>query len=75
MLDQENALKVAGATLRSLREAQGLSQEELALEAGVDQSRLSKIERLGPQAASWAQLLKITAALGHIVEISYHARR
>ena len=61
MPDQPNP--TLGVRLKHLREERGLSQEGLALEAGVTVSTLSRIER---DAASprWSTVSKITEALG-----------
>jgi len=47
METQDELDRAAGSALRELRERSGLSQEGLAIDANVDQSRLSKIERSG----------------------------
>lgn len=59
----------AGAALRRLRQESSMSQESVADEAGVDQSMLSKIERIGPGAAGWQRFCRVAAALGYEVEI------
>lgn len=48
-----------------------MSQEDLALEADMDQSMLSKLERLGPSAMSYRYLCKLAAAMGCVVEINF----
>lgn len=68
---QDDSDKVAGARLRELRIAAGMSQEHLSFAASIDQSTLSKIERLGPGEVGWTRFCRIVAALGHEVEISY----
>lgn len=52
-----------GARIKSLREAAGLSQNELARRAGVSQSGLSYIES-GEKSPSVDTLLRIADALG-----------
>jgi len=74
MSTQDDALRAAGAQLRALREARGMSQEDLSLDADVDQSTLSKMERLGPQAVSWSKLIKVADVLGCVIEISFRSR-
>lgn len=68
---QEAALRQSGLAIRTLREKAGLSQEALSFEAGVDQSTLSRVERLGPHTVSWQKLRSIAKALGCVVEISF----
>jgi transcriptional regulator with XRE-family HTH domain len=71
--DQQAAFVSAGQKLRKLREQKGLSQEDLAFEAKVDQSTLSKVERLGPQNISLAKLIAIADKLNCIVEIDFRS--
>jgi len=52
-----------GARLRQLRKAKKLSQEALALEAGLDRSYLSSIER-GSSNVALINIHRIAAALG-----------
>jgi transcriptional regulator with XRE-family HTH domain len=68
---QTEAFAAAGASIRALREQKGLSQERLSLEANVDQSSLSKVERLGPQSMGWRQLVKLAEALGCVIEVKF----
>jgi HTH-type transcriptional regulator/antitoxin HipB len=51
------------AHLRSLRKAQGLTQAQLGRQAGLDQTRIAKIER-DPRLVSVGQLLRILSLLG-----------
>ena len=69
MQDSEN--KIAGQQIKSLRLAAGLSQEALALEAEVDQSGLSKVERNGPQCMNWQAIFRIADALGCVVKVQF----
>lgn len=71
---QNEAFIEAGRRLRNFREQKGMSQEDLAFEAKMDQSNLSKVERLGPQIVSWTKLLTIADALGCVVEINFRAK-
>lgn len=52
-----------GARIRSLRRAQGLSQEQLAFEARIDRASISDIER-GIHDIGVRRLAKIARALG-----------
>jgi len=72
---QELYSKLAGKQLKELRQEKGLSQEALAFEAGIDQSKLSKIERLGPHTVSFDYLFRVARALNAIVEINIKSRR
>jgi transcriptional regulator with XRE-family HTH domain len=58
---------VIGANIRKLRTAKGLSQEELAFQAGVDRSYLSEVES-GYKNLSVNVLDQIAAALGVDIE-------
>lgn len=55
--------RVVGANVRRLRKARGLTQEQLALEAGIDLTYLGGIER-GRRNPSLGVLVRVTAALG-----------
>jgi transcriptional regulator with XRE-family HTH domain len=68
---QDDLNEAAGAALRKLRQTRGLSQEDVAIDADLDQSRLSKVERLGPAEISWQGFCRIAAVLGHAVEIRF----
>ena len=68
---QEAAFQQSGLAIRTMREEAGLSQEALSFDAGVEQSTLSKVERLGPHTVSWQKLQSIAKALGCVVEISF----
>lgn len=52
-----------GARVRQLRKARGLSQEALALEAGLDRSYLGSIER-GESNVALVNIHRIAGALG-----------
>lgn len=69
MSQQEDANHANGARIREVRQKAGLSQEDLSFEANIDQSTLSKIERLGPQVVSWQKLFALADALGCIIEV------
>ncbi len=51
-----------GGNVRALRQAKGLSQEELALEAGLDRTYMGGIER-GERNVSVLNLCKVAVAL------------
>ena len=51
-----------GSAIRQLREQVGLSQEALALEAGIDRSYVGGVER-GERNPTYATLLRIAAVL------------
>ena len=62
-------LRAFGAHLRSLRKARGLSQEQLAWQADLELSQISRIER-GVISAGLSQLFTIADALEvHIREL------
>lgn len=67
---QDEANRRFGNLLKETRQNAGMSQEDLAFSAGIDQSTLSKVERSGPQAISWGKLLSLAEALGCTVEIT-----
>ena len=69
-MTQEEDFKAAGEAIRKIREAQGRSQEDIAFEVGMDQSTLSKMERLGPPAISWSKFIKVAQALGCTIQVS-----
>lgn len=71
-MTKQNELDLAaGEALRALRKKVGRSQEDLSIEIDMDQSTLSKVERLGPSATGWKRFCKIAEALGHEVEIVF----
>jgi transcriptional regulator with XRE-family HTH domain len=69
MSRQDELDRAVGAVIRELRNARGLSQEALAAEADLDQSLLSKVERLGPGAIGWQRFCRIASVLGCEVEL------
>lgn len=60
-----------GAAVRKVREAHGLSQERLALDAGLDRSYVGGIER-GERNPSLTNVFKIADALG-VLTSAIHA--
>lgn len=73
-MNQAEAFAAAGASIRALRERKGLSQEKLSLDAEVDQSTVSKVERLGPQSMGWAKLVRLAEVLGCVIEVKFTSR-
>ena len=56
-------LKALGDTIRTLRTKQGISQEALATDAGIDRSYMGGVER-GEHNLALINLVKIAGALG-----------
>lgn len=52
-----------GRAVRKLREARGLTQEELASQAGMTFGTVSRLES-GKSVPAWATVMQILAALG-----------
>lgn len=71
MTNQTKLDQAAGAALRELRERAGRSQEDVSIDINLDQSTLSKVERLGPGVIGWTRFCKIAEALGCEVEIVF----
>lgn len=64
-----------GATIRETRRALGWSQERLALEAGMDRTYVSGVER-GERNVSYANLLRVAGTLGlRLSELQSRAER
>jgi transcriptional regulator with XRE-family HTH domain len=61
--DPDDSVVALGSTIRFLRVQKELSQEDLALLAGVHPTYLSHIER-GQRNLTWTALRKISFALG-----------
>lgn len=55
--------EVFAARLRELREAAGLSQQELALLVGISLRQVSRLET-GENVPTWPTILSLAAALG-----------
>jgi len=53
-----------GERLRELREAEGLTQQELADRAGLTLQRVFKIEQGQSEDPRWSTVLKLAAGLG-----------
>jgi len=60
-------LKALGRAIRAARDVFGISQEQLALQAGIDRSHMGKIER-GERNVTALNLFRIAEALGVTVE-------
>ncbi len=61
-MNKNDVAKIFGEEIRRVRDEVGISQERLALEADVDRSFLSKMER-GIRQPSLTVLLKLCRAL------------
>ena len=72
---QDDLDKNAGTALRDIRIKLGRSQEDVSIDIDLDQSTLSKIERLGPASVGWKQFCEIVNALGYEAEIVFHPTR
>ncbi len=66
-MDKALIAKIFGEELRKVRGQAGVSQEKLALEADVDRSFLSKMER-GIRQPSLTVILKLCTALDYAPE-------
>ena len=62
-MDKLRDISAIGAKIRSIRKAQGISQETLAGLAGTGQRYISEIER-GKETARIREMLKVLDALG-----------
>jgi transcriptional regulator with XRE-family HTH domain len=69
------------ATVRRLREGQGITREALALEAGITTGSLARLE-LGYGSPSWDTLGRVAGALGMsvsdlagVIEIAHEAQK
>ncbi|MFC1834155.1 helix-turn-helix domain-containing protein [Thermodesulfobacteriota bacterium] len=63
MVDKTEILVRFGETLRSQRSKVGLSQEDLAIQAGLDRSYVGGVER-GERNVSLINMAKLAKALG-----------
>ncbi|MFK5972622.1 MAG: helix-turn-helix transcriptional regulator [Flavobacteriaceae bacterium] len=62
MAKKKKQLILLGIQIRNLRKNKGLSQESMALEAGIDRSYMGSIER-GERNVSFLTLVKIATVL------------
>lgn len=73
MMQQEITITSAeeyGPAIRRIREARGLSQEQLAQLMGIDQRTISRWE-VGPNLVNPVNFLKVITALDSIILIRY----
>jgi transcriptional regulator with XRE-family HTH domain len=63
MEDETGIIDVVAEAVRRARKASGLSQEDLALEAGLDRTYISQVER-GKRNVTIVVLARIATALG-----------
>jgi transcriptional regulator with XRE-family HTH domain len=63
MAPTRNPQPALGKALRQIREREGLSQEEVGLNAGLDPTWVSKIER-GHNNPAWSTVRRLADALG-----------
>lgn len=61
-LSKTQVIKMVGTKIRTIRHAKGLSIEKVALEAGIEYTQLSRIER-GKINTSIYQIYKISCSL------------
>ena len=64
MARKVNPAPTFGARLKALRDAEGLSQQELADRAGLPLGRVYKIEQGDAADPRWSTILKLAAGLG-----------
>lgn len=62
MEDETGIIGIVAQTVRKARKAAGLSQEELAFEAGLDRTYVSQVER-GKRNVTIVVLARLAAAL------------
>lgn len=62
-MDNKKILEELGNNITKIRKAKGISQEKLAILAGVDRSFVGRIER-GKANPTFLTLLRISKALG-----------
>jgi transcriptional regulator with XRE-family HTH domain len=62
MLEQQDYLIKLGLNIREVRKSKALSQEQLALQAGIDRSYIGGIER-GERNVSFLTLVKLAECL------------
>lgn len=75
MVDRDEACRAFGAAVRELREAQGVSQEDMATRCGVHRTYLGSVER-GERNPSWTKVVDVARGLGvSIVELTARAEQ
>lgn len=65
-MEFQGALRVLGERIRTARKHKGLSQERLALEAGIDRSFMGQVER-GQRNVSFSTLCRLASVIGQDV--------
>lgn len=70
LLAEERQRVTLGDLIRELREAQGLTQAQLARKVGTTQSAIARIEDADYTGQKLATIVKLAAALGHQVEVN-----
>jgi XRE family transcriptional regulator, regulator of sulfur utilization len=70
---ERKIVRQLGKQIRALREARGWSQEELAIEAGVDSSHLGKLER-GEGNPTIELIVRVAQTLGADVVVKIEER-
>ncbi len=70
LLAEEHQRVALGDLIRELREAQGLTQAQLARQVGTSQSAIARIEDANYTGQKLGTIAKIAAALGHQVEVN-----
>lgn len=66
LVEFQGALRVLGERIRTARKRKGLSQERLALEAGIDRSFMGQVER-GQRNVSFSTLCRLASVIGQDV--------
>lgn len=67
---EHNVLSIVGQNIRMIRKSKGLSQEKLALDAGLDRSYVGGIER-GERNTTVLNLFKLAQALNVSPELFF----
>jgi len=62
LVEFQGALRVLGERIRNARKLKGLSQERLALEAGIDRSFMGQVER-GQRNVSFSTLCRLASVI------------
>lgn len=70
LLEDERQRVALADLIRDLREAQGLTQAQLARKVGTTQSAIARIEDANYTGQKLGTIAKIAAALGHRVEVA-----
>ena len=69
--EQLEIFEAAGAAIKQVRVAASRSQEDISAASGIDQSNLSKVERLGAHVVSLKKLSELAESLGYVVEVTF----